>query len=167
MKTITQQELKSLFRYEPETGIFTRLVTRGNVVAGTIVVCKDRKGYLRIGINRFSFLAHRLAFVYMIGKEPTNEVDHINGKRDDNRWTNLRDASAAQNACNRKTRRDNKNGLKGVKWNASNKQWHARIQHRGRRVHLGIFKTKELAHEFYCLAADLLHGDFSNYGSVK
>jgi hypothetical protein len=95
-------------------------------------------------------------------------VDHINGNVLDNRRTNLRLCTRAENSRNRRVHAVNKVGLKGVsakrKTPTSRVRWIAQITVSGRKKHLGRFDTPELAHEFYCLAADMLHGDFSNHG---
>jgi len=85
---ITQTILKELFSYNPDTGIFIRKVSISNQVAGTVAGSKDYD-YIRIVVNKKRYLAHRLAFLYMLGKMPV-EVDHINRNKHDNRWCNLR-----------------------------------------------------------------------------
>ncbi|HEM8998853.1 TPA: HNH endonuclease [Burkholderia cenocepacia] len=90
-------------------------------------------------------------------------VDHINGNRADNRKANLRVCTHAQNAWNMGKAATNTTGYKGVSMMA-NGRFVAQIRCHGRKYHLGCFGTPEEAHEVYCLAADMLHGEFSNYG---
>jgi len=71
-------------------------------------------GYKRICINYHNYAQHRLAFLYMTGKFPNKLADHINGKRSDNRWCNLRQADDAQNAYNKAMQSNNKSGHIGV-----------------------------------------------------
>lgn len=111
---LTQQRLKELFTYDPETGKFTRNMSvqgrHAEVIAGGMTV----KGYLSIGVDRKSYLAHRLAFLYMTGEWPKEHVDHINEIKTDNRWINLRDCTRSENFKNTGPRKTSKTGVKGV-----------------------------------------------------
>ncbi|WVS23937.1 hypothetical protein QkW1_14 [Ralstonia phage QkW1] len=89
------------------------------------------------------------------------QVDHINGNKLDNRRCNLRVCTKAENVRNRGAQANNVTGLKGVCLHRG--KWKAQISHRGRRRDLGYFASPQLAHEFYCLAADLLHGEFARH----
>ena len=97
---ITQARLKELLRYDPETGVFTWRATgkgrRLNRQAGTV----QATGYLTITIDWRIHLAHRLAFLYVVGDWPPNEIDHIDGDQSNNRWCNLRPATRSQNMAN-------------------------------------------------------------------
>ena len=156
--------LRSLLDYDPLTGLFTWRSNRSNVKGGTIAGCFDASGYWQITVLNRSRKAHRLAHLYMTGNWPTLHIDHINQVRHDNRWENLRVANDAQNNANRPVRRDSVSGIKGVIWIAKKRRWRAHIRHGGRSRHLGYFLTANLAREFWCLASDLLHGEFSNHG---
>lgn len=130
---VTGQELKSLFDYDPLTGMFTRVVARGmrhrkGDIAGFI---NKKTGYIKIGISGKEYRAHRLAFLYMLGYFPPNEVDHINGVRNDNRWINLRPVSRIDNSKNQRRSSRNTSGVTGVNFsrhpkNAA-KPWCAKI----------------------------------------
>ena len=99
---LTQKRLKELLYYNPENGIFTWKVcpnTNNRVKIGDIAGGID-EGYVRIRIDSKIYRAQRLSFLYMTGKFPKKEVDHINGLRDDNRWKNLRDVSKSVNQQN-------------------------------------------------------------------
>ena len=77
--------LKELLRYEYETGLFIKV--------GQIAGCLCKDGYVTIGVNSHNYKAHRLAWVMVYGDYPDGEqpfIDHINGKRGDNRIENLR-----------------------------------------------------------------------------
>jgi hypothetical protein len=153
---ITQEEFKRRFHYNPETGLFTRLISNnGKHKAGGI----NSGGYIHIKIMGQMFKAHRLAFLYMNGEFPKNQVDHINGVPSDNRWVNLREATFSQNMHNSKSRRND--GMKGVF--ASRRRWGAQIQINKVRVYLGHFLTKEDAHAAYCEAAMEYHGEFARF----
>lgn len=93
MSKLTQEVLKSLLYYDPETGIFVWLVTRQRSPAGKEAGGYDEKGYRRICVNGTKVRAHRLAWLYMTGEWPEDQLDHINGLKDDNRFVNLREAT--------------------------------------------------------------------------
>ncbi len=143
MKTktdLTAQQLRELLDYDPETGIFTWRVRRGGLAsAGSIAgsLCTD--GYLQIKINGRPYNAHRLAWVYAYNTWPADQLDHINGIRDDNRLANLREATNSQNQQNQSIRRDNKSGHPGVYWDKRARKWRAQIMVDGKRVNLGSF----------------------------
>lgn len=142
---MTQEQLKLLLRYEPDTGLFFWKASRGagkiNGVAGTI----DSDKYRVIGVNGKYHKAHRLAWLYVYGIFPNDKIDHINGVRDDNRILNLRQASQKQNSENIKIYSNNKSGYRGVHFNKPTKSWKAYIRHNKKLKHLGLFKTAEEA----------------------
>lgn len=99
---ITQKELKEILHYDPETGIWTWLVSNSKRVrvgdkAGYLCT---HNGYWRIKINGKRYRSNRLAFLYMTGKWP-NVADHENRIRNDNRWKNLRDLDSSGNNKNK------------------------------------------------------------------
>jgi hypothetical protein len=103
----------------------------------------------------------RLAMHRVILNAPDGlQVDHINGDGLDNRRSNLRLATNAQNLQNQKRRSTNTSGYKGVSLYRDGR-WSARIRANGRRVFLGYFATPELAHAAYCAAAEKYHGEFA------
>jgi hypothetical protein len=110
---LTAEQVRELFRYDPETGDFYRLNPAGRSPVGIVPPCINGEGYRRISILGRLHSAHRIAWLYMTGSWPQNWVDHINGDRTDNRWSNLRDVTPRRNALNRK--RSNSNNLTGVR----------------------------------------------------
>jgi len=135
---LTQSRLKELLRYDPTTGLFSRFSGK---VAGAI----RPDGYVRIMVARELFYAHRLAFLYMTGSFPTEQADHINGNRTDNRWINLRAVNNLENHKNQRIPISNTSGVIGVHRAKKKNQWQAQIRHKGRRIHLGLFATIEEA----------------------
>src|SRR5215204_1497527 len=103
---LTAEALRNALQYDPETGLFHWLASRKGVPrhksgpAGTIRLCTggSRRG---ICINGHRFYAYRLAFLYMTGDWPEDEIDHINRDSTDDRWVNLRSATSSQNRVNR------------------------------------------------------------------
>jgi hypothetical protein len=156
---LTAQLLKSLMRYEPETGVFVRLAGgTGGAKPGMPCGFQRPNGYIDIKVKGRIYRAHRLAWFYMTGSWPTEQIDHINGQRDDNRWANLRDCSPTVNCQNRiRPRRGSRSGLIGASWCNTKKRWVATIGCDGRIHRLGAFRTAEAAHAEYLKAKRRLH----------
>lgn len=162
MKKLTQEELKSLLKYDPLTGDFTRLVSKGGVTVGDVAGCScKRLGYVRINVNLKSYQSHRLAFLYMTGKFPVNHVDHINRIPSDNRWSNLRECTLSQNQANSSTQLKSFSGFKGVTWDKAAQCYRARISHNKKAYHIGHFDCKQSAALAYNKKAKELFGEFA------
>lgn len=148
-------------RYDPETGIFSRVVVKNSRYASDKakpVGCLNDSGYLLISINSKQHRAHRLAWLYMTGEWPRGEIDHINSVRADNRWQNLRDVPAAVNAQNkRRAQRNSKTGLLGASWSERDGRFVARIKVDGEYKSLGGFDSAEDAHAAYVQAKRAEH----------
>lgn len=156
---ISLDYLKHLFYYNPNTGTFTRLVTvapSGKCKKGVIAGSKKSDGYVRIVVDGVSYAAHRLAWLYYYGVEPTKDLDHINRIRDDNRIVNLKEASKSENAMNQKMYSTNTSGVKGVVFNKQNNKWQAQIGYSGEKLYLGLYNTLQEAKEAYEEASNLL-----------
>jgi len=139
---LTQEKLRELFDYNPETGVFTRLVRMGQRgKAGAVVGSPDTNGYLRVMVQGKKYRLHRLAFLFMEGYFPENQVDHKNGIVDDNSWENLREVSMACNMQNCKLSNANKSGFTGVYWHKHASKWIAQIKINQKHIHIGLYKT--------------------------
>ena len=157
---LSQARLKELLHYDSDTGLFTWKISRGCMHAGQVAGGPNSKGYRQIKIDGVVYKAHRLAHLYVVGAWPDDKIDHANTVRGDNRFSNLREATTLQNNRNTTKRSDNTSGFKGVSFNKNRCKWEAYIRYDGRRRHLGLFCTAELAGEFYDLAAQMLFGEF-------
>jgi hypothetical protein len=157
---ITQRKLKEILHYDPKTGLWTWLVSRGCVKVGTKAGVMSKGWYRIIRIDKKNYGAHRLAILYMTGKFPPFEVDHINGVIGDNRYENLRLATHQQNISNQKRHKDKK-GLKGTWLTKHKRRWKATIFTKGKNINLGYFDTEIEAHLAYCAAAKKYHGEFA------
>lgn len=160
MNELTQAELSRLLDYDPSTGVFTSRGSRRGVRAGTVAGCQRPDGYICIRVCGPLYLAHRLAWLYMTGEWPSTNLDHVNGEKCDNRWSNLREAPQADNVCNAKRRADNTSGVKGVQRNHSG--WMARVKRRGVSV-CKTFRAIEDAEQFVRELREQLHGEFARH----
>jgi hypothetical protein len=158
---LTQAQLREVLDYDPETGVFTRLVRGGRCLVGEVAGYARPDGYRIIQVKGRNYRASRLAWLWMTGEWPAVYVDHINCVRDDNRWSNLRPASETQNMGNARKRADNTSGLKGVCWDAERGKWKAQIGVGGRSKGIGRFDTLEEAHAAYIAAAEKRFGEFA------
>jgi len=168
MTELTQEQLKSALHYNPETGGFTRLIStssRANVgdIAGTVMSI----GYIEIMVKNKKYYAHRLAVLYMTGKWPSNQVDHINRTRDDNRWCNIRESNQSENCGNSSLRKDNTSGFKGVSWYNRDKKWEAGIMFKYKHIYLGRYKEKKDAAMAYNDKATELFGEFACLNEIN
>lgn len=161
---LTQQRLKELLHYDPDTGVFTRISSRLSTCVNKPAGGINYDGYRRIYIDGKSYFAQRLAFLYVHGSWSSFQMDHINGKRDDNRMSNLREATSSENKHNQVLSRKNKSGVKGVGWHRSAKKWQARVMLNGKDKYLGLFKNIEDAAAAAREARNKFHGKFANSG---
>ena len=152
---LTQARLHKLLSYDPETGIMRWRVNKGAVRAGQIAGNLTR-GYLQLMVDGHPTVVHRFIWLYVYGKWPDKNIDHIDGNRSNNRLCNLRDVTQAMNIQNEiKPRSNNKSGFLGVKANRG--LWKAEISVHGKTKFLGRFKTPEEAHQVYLEAKRRLH----------
>lgn len=154
---LTAARLRELLHYDPDTGVFTNLVTRNNnsAIAGDTAGTLSH-GYIQIRIEGTIFKAHRLAFLYMNGSFPLGYVDHINRVRNDNRWCNLRDVTNSFNMQNVvRCNRNNVTGRRGVMPHGSG--FRAQIMLNGKTTSLGTYRTIEDAAKAYEAAKAVIH----------
>lgn len=155
------ERIREVLSYNPETGEFHwRVTLSARRIAGSLAGEVKDSGYRLIGVDGARYRAHRLAFVYMNGEWPADQVDHVNCNRSDNRWVNLRAATNQQNGANRGANRNNKSGYKGVSWNCQRGKWAAKITLRGRQKHLGFFTDPAAAGVAYAVAAKAYFGEY-------
>ena len=136
-------ELKRRLSYDPETGCFFWIVgnrkNRTGERAGSVNPC----GYRVINIKNRLHREHRLAWLFVYGTIPSEDIDHINQDKSDNRIANLRLACSALNKQNLGLRADNKSGVRGVSWSKEYSKWVASIQVNYKMRMLGRFVNKE------------------------
>lgn len=130
----------SRLRYVPDTGC---LYWRNGPRRGRLVKTNDGHGYIIVtlrGLGRKKL--HRIIWLMMTGKWPAGEIDHINRKRDDNRWSNLREASPLQQRRNMSMLAANKSGVTGVYWCELKNRWKAQVSVNNKNRSLGHYKRK-------------------------
>lgn len=166
-----QAYLRECFDYGPETGELrwrkrplahfpdARACNIWNTKnASRIVGWTNPRGYRATAINGTKYLCHRIILKLVLGKDLSEEVDHINHDGSDNRWANLRPATSTENSRNQRPRR----GLKGVTFLRRRNVFVSQITIDKRNRFLGHYRTAEAAHEAYCKAAIAHFGAFYN-----
>ena len=135
---LTQKQLKEILEYDPETGVFIRLKSyfKSKIGKPTGTCTKHTRWYVLIDVYGTMYYGHRLAFLYMDGVFPPEQVDHINHDRNDNSWENLRHCDALINQnnsiCNNK--------VVGVCWFKHIKKWAVYGQYvNGKQENLGYY----------------------------
>ena len=157
---MTHDRLLSLINYDPSTGVFTWVVSKGRAKAGSVAGHRQHD-YLSFMIDGKRYSCHRIAVFYMTGEWPVDEVDHRNLIKTENNWSNLRDADKVLNAANTPKRSHNTSGFKGAFLNRRNGKWLAQIRVNKKQIYLGNHDTPELAHAAYCRAAKEFFGEFA------
>jgi hypothetical protein len=160
---LTADRLREILSFDAATGLFRwktgipKQMYRIGRVAGA---AKPGK-YGKVKIDGITYWVHRLAWLHFYGSWPVAEIDHINGRQNDNSILNLRESSRAENAANCKKPSDNTSGFKGVTYRKHRGKYEARLRKNGRHIFLGHFDTGEAAHSAYCAAAHIHFGQFA------
>lgn len=150
-KNVARKNTEALLTYEQAADFFEldggRLINRVSrgrrAKAGAIAGSPNGDGYLRVRVNGHQFRVHRIVWLLTHGSWPKDQIDHINGVRNDNRPENLRDVDAQGNQRNQHLRPDNTSGITGVGFERG--FWTARIKIDGRKYRLGRYQTREEA----------------------
>lgn len=156
------EDLRALFSYDSDTGLLTRIAPRRN---GSGLIFSDvgkvagyrhkQNRYWMVKVREKLYRAHRVIWAMVTGAWPEEFIDHIDGDRGNNRWSNLRVVSNAINCQNRKGRTGTHASLLGV--SRCRDKWRANIKVGAKRISLGRFATPEEAHEAYLKAKRELH----------
>lgn len=162
MGEITQSKLQAVYNYDPIKGTLTYRNNSISGKAGELATCTHSGGYTTTRINGVDHLTHRIIFMYMTGKWP-NVTDHINHKRDDNRWENLRNVDNRINVLNTSLSNNSTTKINGVALHKPTGKYRAYIMVNRKQIHLGLFLTIEEA-AVARKAADLLYGFHENHG---
>jgi hypothetical protein len=136
MILLSRETLGRWLEYDPETGQWLWIVSYANVHAGQVAGTISVHGYRIITLFGTKYRSGRLAWFYMTGEWPTEEIDHINRDKTDDRWVNLRDASRSENALNRDLQSNNTSSVRGVYWNVEKGKWAAQVK-KDNIIHFG------------------------------
>lgn len=180
----SQQVLKQLFDYNPETGIAIWLKRKpefinasseveavgkatawNNRLEGKQLGTLDTNGYLKIAIFNQRFWLHRIIWKWMEGYDP-DQVDHIDGVRSNNSWVNLREVSVKENAKNKRRLNRNTTGVTGVSICKRTGKYHTYIGHGDTRITLGYFADLESARNAR-KTAEIKLGYHPNHGRIE
>ncbi len=154
---LTQARLKEVLSYDQESGLFSwKIRTSSKIKIGSIAGNKTSHGYIRITIDGNEYRAHRLVWLYVFGKFPDGDIDHINGNKTHNSIANLRDVTHVDNQQNQRAAHSrNKTGFLGVSKRGN--RYRTSIMANGVVVDLGTYATPEDAHAAYTTAKRELH----------
>ena len=159
---LSAEDVRELLDYDQETGVFVWKIKRNNRTrAGQLAGAIEIQGYLVIKIHGKTYKAHRLAWLITHGSWPSDQIDHIDHCRENNRLSNLREVTNTCNHQNKSFRKVNTSGVTGVTLHAG--KWQARIGVNGKRISLGHFDSLEEASLAKALA-DAKYGFHRNHG---
>ena len=141
-----QENVANFIAYDLESGLATwRQSPARNIKAGSSVGTIHR-GYLVARFQGKSYPLHRLCWLLATNQDPGDlMVDHVDGNKLNNAFSNLRLCSNAQNGMNRGATKANKLGIKGVCWDAKASRYKAHIQINGKKKHIGNYADLESA----------------------
>lgn len=134
MGRLTQEKLREVFDYSPDTGLFTKKST------GKSNWCKQAHGHMILKFEGFPYKVHRLIWFWVTGMWPLQHIDHIDGDPTNNKWENLRDVSCAENLANQRRSKSEDHGVYSYKG-----KWVVKFRRNNWTKHYGTFCTKEAA----------------------
>jgi HNH endonuclease/AP2 domain len=164
---LTSEYLREQLSYNSDTGEFRWLVANSHRVkigdvAGSLKFTGYRYICLTFNSKQYLFRAHRLAWLYVYGSWPSNNLDHIDRNRLNNCISNLREATYSENNKNQTKQANRSSRYVGVWWNKPNQKWNAGIGANGKYAYLGSFTSEEEAALAYNAAALARDPNFNN-----
>lgn len=163
-KLLDQNYVRSRFDYDPETGrCFWKVakaehfLSNGKQKPETIAkrfnkmhpegseafTTNTASGYKQAKLKGNTYALHRVIWLWMTGEWPEDQIDHFNHIRNDNRWTNLIEATSKQNNRNRKLPNNNQSGYMGVYYIPRVKKWIVYLSIDGKQKYLGYASSPE------------------------
>ena len=172
-ETLTQELLKSMLFYNPDDGVFTwceRDVkwfktqrdcnawnTRySNKEAGSL---NKKRMYITIHIFKKRYSCHHLAYFYMTGKWPKEDIDCIDGDYTNVRFNNIRECSRSDTRY-KTIKPIGNNELIGAHFHKKTGKYTSAIKSNGKVTILGLFNTQEEAHQAYVEAKRQISPEF-------
>lgn len=153
--------LRSLFAYEPDTGLLRWKIDRAAKKIGDIAGAQRPSGYIQVGIDSKLYRAHLIIWKMVTGEEPKNHIDHEDTIKNNNRWVNLRDATKSQNQANVGLTAANTTGGKGVFWYKAYQKWAVQVWKDGKASFGGYHDTFESACASAQALRESLFGEFA------
>lgn len=143
-QSLTHERLVELVNYDAETGEFSWRQTRSGRRSGTFGFV-EKNGYSRVCIDGERYLLHRLAWFYVTGKFPVNQLDHIDRNNGNNRFFNLREATSSENNMNVGVRQSNSSGATNIWYEPDRMKFRVGVKARGKTHYAGRFDTFDAA----------------------
>ncbi len=160
LSNLTQKYLKTLFEYNNGSLIWIKNTNSNRGRAGKVAGCTRHDGYVVIGINKKTYLAHRLIWLYHYGTLP-ELLDHIDNNPSNNCIENLRIATKKENAQNAKCSNHNSSGYKNVVWSTQKNKWQVKLTLNNKQKHFGYFTDLELADLVAQEARNIYHKNYA------
>lgn len=123
-----QENVNHFLKYDEETGKLFWQNREDRFNGKEAFTATDAYGYKVGSFFWKQVKAHRVIWLMKTGENP-ELIDHINQKRDDNRFENLREATKSLNARNSKIFDNNTSGVRGVSWNKREGKYRVYITH--------------------------------------
>jgi hypothetical protein len=142
---LTYERAHEVLVYDAETGALNWRVGRPGAPKGALVGTRSSHGYTQVEVDYRLYKAHRVIWLMQTAHWPKHQVDHINGMRADNRWSNLREATPLQNSRNRRPSMKNSTGRIGVAFDRRREKWNAYIGVDGKTINLGFYAEMSAA----------------------
>ena len=154
------ERLKALFYYKD--GKLYNRISRGSARKDTEAGYIAEDGYRRVRIDGKYYYIHRLVWWMRTGKEVPDDlfIDHIDGVRLNNRFENLRLATALENQYNKFRQEGGTSTYKGVWYDTVKCKWKASIRFKEKRHYIGQFDTELDAALAYDAYAKQIQGEF-------
>jgi len=162
-KGLSLDYVREHLKYDPETGVVTRLKKRGNgPVKEDQITCIRSDGYMVINLKNTTFRLHRVIWFLVTGEWPKSRIDHENENKSDNRWNNLREATHQENMRNRGSKKNVSSPYRGVSWCKVKSKWTVRAKYDGVYRFLGYFDLELDAAKAYDDFVKVSFGAFAN-----
>ncbi len=144
--TVSATELRSVLKFDEATQRLVWLPRKYQPQLAGKNPCRVKaQGYFNIVVFGRCYREHRVIWAVIHGEWPPEEIDHIDGNRQNNNPENLRAVSRLENARNMAIRSDNSSGAVGVDWLVPNRKWRARVNVERKTIHIGLYDTLEEA----------------------